>query len=64
MTLSNLLRSCRSAYVVVRDSLTGECLFQGTETSVLHSANCDDYLVEYCTPAIYGTNPVLYVEVI
>lgn len=64
MTLANLLRSCRFAYVVVRDSLTGDCLFQGTETSVLHSANCDDYTVECCTPAIYGTIPALYVEVI
>ena len=64
MTLSNLLRFCRSAHVVVRDSLTGEILFRGSETTVLHTDNCDDYTVEYYTPAVYKAKPVLYVEVI
>lgn len=36
---------------------------QGTESSVLHTANCEDYIVEYFTAAYY-TEPIIYVEVL
>lgn len=51
MTLAELLRHARCSYVVVRDSLSGDCLMQGTDSSVLHTANCEDYMVEYFTAA-------------
>lgn len=63
MTLAELLKHARSSYVVVRDSLSGDCLYQGTDSSVLHSASCEDYIVEYFTAAYY-TEPIIYVEVL
>lgn len=58
------MRHARSSYVVVRDSLSGDCLFQGSDCSVLHTANCEDYMVEYFAPACYGSDICLYVEVL
>lgn len=64
MTLSALLRESKNNNVIVRDALSGDCLFQGSDNLILHSAKCDDFIVESYSAAYQSSEPVLYVEVI
>lgn len=64
MTLAELLRHARASEVLVRDSLSGDCIMRGTESSVLHTENCEDYIVEFFMATTFDKDPVILVEVL
>lgn len=63
MTLADFLKHSRNTYVYVYDELSGDCIMQGTDNSVLHTENCEDYIVDNFNAGFYG-KPVIYVEVL